>query len=145
MPAVTDKQRKFEEMGGVEAIKVATTAFYDYMYDDPWLSPFFDGIPREHIESQQVFFMQAALGGENKYGGKTPPSAHQHMYITQDIYDAREAHLKQAFKDCQTKPEMVERWLAIDDTFSSRIIKNSKDDCIMRYPAEGILDFPKPK
>ncbi len=142
--ADTNKQKQFEEMGGLTEIKRATKVFYEYVYDDPWLSQFFGDIPREHIESQQNFFMQAALGGENKYGGKTPPSAHQHMNITEDVYQARQAHLKQAFKDCNTPANMVERWLSIDETFHGRIVKESKDECVMRYPAEGILDFPKP-
>ena len=144
MPAVTDKEQKFEDMGGLAEVKRITVAFYDYIYDDPWLSQFFEGIPRDHIESQQNFFMQAALGGKNKYGGKTPPSAHQHINITQDVYDARQAHLKQAFKDCQTNPKMIEAWLAIDEAFSRRVIKASKSDCVMRYSTEGIRDFPKP-
>ncbi len=140
----TDKTRLFEEMGGITEIKRVTKVFYDYIYDDPWLKLFFDGIPRDHIESQQNFFMQAALGGENKYGGKTPPSAHQHMNITEEIYQARQSHLKQSFKDCNTNPKMAVRWLELDEIFHNRIVKKSKDDCVMRYPAEGIRDFPKP-
>ncbi len=140
----TDKSRLFEEMGGVTEIKRVTKVFYEYIYNDPWLKQFFDGIPREHIESQQNFFMQAALGGENKYGGKTPPSAHQHINITEEIYQARQSHLKQAFKDCNTSPKMSNRWLELDEIFHDRIVKKSIDDCIMRYPAEGIRDFKKP-
>ena len=86
--ADSDKSIAFEEMGGRAAIERVTFAFYERIYDDPWLKQFFDDIPRDHIESQQNDFMQTALGGPNRYSGKTPPSAHQHIYITQEIYDA---------------------------------------------------------
>ncbi len=142
--AETDKSDLFEKMGGRPAVDKVTKAFYERMYNDPWLKQFFDGIPRSHIESQQNEFMQAALGGFNRYAGKTPPSAHKHIYITQEVYDAREAHLKAAFIECNTSEMMVEKWLKVDATFHGRVVKQSKSDCIMRYSKEGIRDFPKP-
>jgi truncated hemoglobin YjbI len=142
--AEKDKHVLFEQMGGRPAVEQVTIAFYKRIYSDPWLKQFFDGIPRAHIESQQNEFMQAALGGFNRYAGKTPPSAHQHIFITQDVYDAREAHLLAAFAECNTHELMVEQWLKVDATFHGRIVKQSKDECIMRYPSEGIRDFQKP-
>lgn len=142
--ADSEKNIAFEQMGGRAAIERVTFAFYERIYNDPWLMQFFDDIPRDHIESQQNDFMQTALGGPNRYSGKTPPSAHQHIYITQEIYDAREAHLIAAFKECGTSELMVEKWLKVDETFQGRVVKKSKDECVMRYPSEGIIDIPKP-
>lgn len=138
-----DKSAIFEQMGGRPAVERVTSAFYERIYNDPWLKQFFEGIPRAHIESQQNEFMQAALGGFNRYAGKTPPSAHQHIYITQEVYDAREAHLKAAFRQCSTSELMVEKWLKVDAAFHGRVVKQSKDECIMRYSTEGIRDFPR--
>ncbi len=132
-------------MGGRNAVEKITTAFYEKIYADPWLSQFFEGIPQPHIEKQQNDFMQAALGGFNKYGGKTPPSAHQHINITEEVYAAREAFLEEAFAECQSHPDMIDMWRKVDETFKRRVVKESKDECIMRYPAEGIRDFPKPR
>lgn len=134
----------FEEMGGRAAIEKVTDAFYDKVYADAWLGPFFDGIPRTHIQSQQNDFMQAALGGRSGYSGKTPPTAHQHIYITEEMFEARQAHLKSAFKECHTSEKMVERWLAIEDAFRGRLVKSSISDCVMRYSAEGVRSFSKP-
>lgn len=142
--AETDKNAAFEDMGGRAAIERVTFAFYERIYNDPWLMQFFDDIPREHIESQQNDFMQAALGGPNRYSGKTPPSAHQHIFITQEIYDAREAHLMVAFDECSTSELMVEKWLKVDEAFYGRVVKTSKDECVMRYSSEGIVDIPRP-
>jgi hemoglobin len=140
----SDKALQFESMGGRTAVMQITTAFYDKVYADPWLSQFFEGIPRDHIESQQVDFMQAALGGHNQYGGKTPPSGHKHINITEEVFSARQGFLTQAFKDVNADQRMVEMWLKIEDTFKRKVVKDSIDDCEMRYPTEGIRDFPKP-
>lgn len=140
----TEKEMKFDEMGGREAVTRVTGAFYDKVYDDPWLSQFFEGIPRHHIESQQVDFMQAALGGHNQYGGKTPPSAHKHINITEEVFDARQKLLIAAFKEAEASEIMIESWLKIEDTFKRKVVKASIEDCEMRYSTEGIRDFPKP-
>lgn len=144
MSAVDKKLQMFEEMGGRAAIEKVTNAFYDKVYADAWLSPFFDGIPRTHIQAQQNDFMQQALGGPTFYSGKTPPSAHQHMFITEEIFEARRAHLISAFKECHTSEKMVETWLAMEDVFRGRLVKDSVSDCVMRYSTEGIRSFPKP-
>jgi truncated hemoglobin YjbI len=139
-----DKALQFEAMGGRAAVQRVTNCFYDKIYADSWLRQFFEGIPREHIESQQVDFMQAALGGYNQYGGKTPPSGHKHINITEEVYQARQNFLKQAFKEVSADPSMVDLWLKVEDTFKKRVVKESIDDCEMRYSTEGIRDFPKP-
>lgn len=141
---MSDKAALFESMGGRQAVMNVTKSFYDKVYEDPWLSQFFSGIPRDHIEAQQNDFMQAALGGYNQYGGKTPPSAHKHINITEDVFHARQQHLLQAFQDTHTCQTMIDAWLKIEDTFKRKVVKASIDDCEMRYSTEGIRDFPKP-
>ncbi len=140
----SDKEQQFEAMGGRAAVVRITSAFYDRIYADPWLSQFFEGIPRDHIESQQTDFMQAALGGHNQYGGKTPPHAHKHINITDDVFNARQGFLMEAFKEADAHDDMVALWLKIEDTFKRKVVKASIDDCEMRYSTEGIRDFPNP-
>jgi len=138
------KQLEFEEMGGTLMIEKISKIFYDYVYDDPWLKLYFAEVPQEHIERQQVAFMQAALGGENLYCGQTPPAAHKHMYITDELYEARQLLLDKSFKESNACPVLVEKWLRIDDAFFNRIVKNSPEDCQKRYKTDKILDFPNP-
>lgn len=139
-----EKLQVFEEAGGQAAIEKVTDVFYDKIYADPWLSQFFGQIPRTHIQSQQNDFMKMALGGPSNYQGKTPPSAHQHIYITEEMFDARQAHLKSAFRECNTSEKMVEMWLAIEEAFRGRLVKESVSGCVMRYSTEGILSYSKP-
>jgi len=139
------KQLEFEQMGGTAIIEKISKIFYDYIYDDPWLKLYFTDIPQEHIERQQVAFMQAALGGENLYCGQTPPAAHKHMYITDELYKARQVLLDKSFKESCASSLLIEKWLRIDDAFFNRIVKNTPEDCQKRYKTDKILNFPNPR
>jgi truncated hemoglobin YjbI len=138
------KQELFESYGGRAILEKVSTVFYDKIYADIWLKDFFQHVPQDYIEAQQVNFMQTALGGENIFAGKTPPHAHKHIYITDDVYRARENLLLESLKDCNASEALIKRWIEIEDTFYGRVVKKSIDECQVRYPGEGILDFPKP-
>ncbi|PHS13182.1 MAG: hypothetical protein COA86_17690 [Kangiella sp.] len=138
------KRAEYEEMGGQVILEHISKVFYDKIYEDPWLKQYFVNVPQEHIERQQVMFMQAALGGENLYCGQTPPAAHKHMYITDDLYRARQVLLDEAFVECNASQNLIEKWLRIDDAFFNRIVKASPQDCQVRYKSDTILDFPRP-
>ena len=139
------KRIEYEEMGGKAMLEAISTVFYDKIYEDPWLKQYFLEIPQEHIERQQVAFMQAALGGENLYCGQTPPAAHKHMYITDELFNARQVLLDQAFEKCNASNSLIEKWIRIDTAFFKRIVKDSPEECEKRYKTDTILNFPRPK
>jgi len=136
---------EFENMGGRQILVDISKNFYDKVYEDAWLKLYFEDIPQEHIEIQQVDFMQTALGGGKVYIGKAPPAAHQHMYITAALYAARQKLLFESFKECNASKPLIERWVKIDDAFFGRIVKSSPLECEKRYPTDEILDFPNPQ
>lgn len=138
------RKREFESMGGTQILEKISKLFYDKIYEDPWLKLYFANVPQEHIEKQQVAFMQAALGGENLYCGQTPPAAHKHMNITDELYQARQKLLYASFNEANAKDSLVQKWLRIDDAFFNRIVKRSPDDCERRYKTDNILNFPNP-
>ncbi|MGB0495593.1 MAG: group I truncated hemoglobin [Kangiellaceae bacterium] len=138
------KRKEYEEMGGKHMLEHISKIFYDKIYDDPWLKQYFAEIPQEHIERQQVAFMQAALGGENLYCGQTPPTAHKHMYITEELFQARQLLLDEAFAECNASPLLIEKWIRIDEAFFNRIVKSSPEECEKRYKSDKILNFQRP-
>jgi hemoglobin len=141
----SNKQEEFEKMGGTAMIEKISKIFYDKVYEDPWLKLYFQDVPQEHIERQQVAFMQAALGGENLYCGQTPPAAHKHMNITHALFEARQELLDEAFEESNTSELMIEKWQRIDDAFFNRIVKHAPEQCEKRYKTDKILDFPDPR
>jgi len=136
------KEKQFEAMGGAAMLENITAIFYDKIYAHDWLKLYFSEIPQEHIERQQVAFMQSALGGENLYCGQNPPTAHKHMYITHALFEARQELLDEAFKEANASELLIEKWQRIDDAFFNRIVKHAPEQCEKRYKSDKILDFP---
>ena len=53
----------FDEIGGESNIKLLVTTFYQHVLADPMLSPFFENVPVERLQSMQLEFFRVALGG----------------------------------------------------------------------------------
>lgn len=138
------KAEKFERIGGRKQLIKINKAFYDKVYTHPWLKLYFLEIPQEHIENQQVDFMQKVLGGENVYVGKTPATTHNHMYITNELFDVRQKLLQEAFNETDTCNELATMWLALDESFRRVITNESPDECERRFKTDVVLNFPKP-
>ncbi len=139
-----EKQQRYEQMGGRAAVIEISKDFYDKVYKHPWLKHYFAAIPQDHIEAQQIEFMQSALGGENRYVGKSPSCAHMHMYITEELFEARHKVLLDSFKACHASNDIIERWIKIEFAFKKTLVVTSLDQCKPRYPSDPILNFPNP-
>lgn len=134
----------FEKMGGRSSLVLINKIFYDKVYKHRWLKKFFEQVPQQHIEDQQVDFMQKVLGGENLYVGKAPPAAHMHIMINEEIFQVRRQLLKEAFVEANAKQELVDKWLALDDSFKRVLFKDSAAECKRRFKTDPIIDFPNP-
>jgi len=138
------KLADFEKMGGRESLVKINKVFYDKVYEHPWLKQYFLAIPQEHIENQQIDFMQKVLGGTNVYVGKTPPATHNHMFIPDELFEVRKQLLIEAFTETHANAELVDKWLALDESFRRLIVNESADECTPRFKTDPILNFPKP-
>lgn len=138
------KAEQFENMGGRAILMAINKVFYDKVYAHPWLKQYFLAIPQQHIEEQQVDFMQKVLGGSNVYVGKTPPVTHKHMYIPNELFDIRQQLLQEAFDETYASSELVNKWLLMDESFRRLIINKSPNECQPRFKTDPILNFPEP-
>jgi len=138
------KLELFEKMGGRNSLIKINKVFYDKVYQHAWLRQYFLAIPQEHIENQQIDFMQKVLGGTNVYVGKTPPATHNHMFIPNELFDIRKQLLIEAFEETQADAELVEKWLALDESFRRLIVNQSANECTARFKTDPILNFTKP-
>jgi hemoglobin len=135
----------FESIGGRNSLIAINKVFYDKVYKHPWLKLYFEKIPQDHIETQQVDFMQKVLGGENIYVGKAPPVSHTHMFITDELFEVRKQLLCEAFAETKTHPEMIDKWLSLDESFRRVLVKKSPTECVPRFKTDPILNFPNPE
>ena len=138
------KASSFEQMGGRSSLILINKIFYDKVYQHPWLKQFFENIPQQHIEDQQVDFMQRVLGGQNIYAGKAPPAAHMHIVITEEVFEVRQKLLKEAFNEAKASQELIDRWLTLDQSFKRVLLKAGPSQCKRRFNSDEILHFQKP-
>jgi len=139
------KIEDFNRIGGRASLIAINKVFYDKVYQHAWLKLYFIEIPQQHIEDQQVDFMQKVLGGENCYVGKAPPISHTHMFIPNELFDIRKQLLIESFNETNAHAEMIEKWLNLDESFRRVLVNKSPAECKRRFANDPILNFDKPK
>ncbi|MGE3609330.1 MAG: hypothetical protein AB7I27_07070 [Bacteriovoracaceae bacterium] len=125
-------------------IKIVTTEFYEIVYQDAWFKEIFKVIKQDQITSQQIDFMVGAFGGPQRFSGRMPGNAHPHIFIDEEMWEYREALLKQAFAKVNC-PEFIQtKWLKIDNAFKRQIVMKSVDECQKRFFTDEIIVVPNP-
>ena len=132
----------YDRLGGKETLIKVHKIFYDKAYAHPWLSKYFTDKPQELLEEQQTDFMMQLTGGPKIYAGKTPKSAHQHILITEELFELRARLLSDSIKEAGLSDDLRQEWLDADATFKRVLIKKSEAECSRAYPDQPILDFP---
>lgn len=133
----------YDRLGGKETFIKVHKIFYDKAYADPWLRKYFTDKPQEVLENQQTDFMVQLMGGPKIYGGKSPKSAHQHMVITDELFELRSNMLSESIKEVGIADGLRQEWLDADRTFKRALEKKSEAECTQAYPNQAILNFPR--
>ena len=139
------KQTPYERVGGREGILKVAKIFYDKVYAHPWIGKYFEKIPQGHIENQQTDFMSGALNGPKVFCGRLPNDAHPHMIISDELFDLRNQLLLESLDEAGIDEDMKKFWLAIDESFRSRIVNPDRAKAKKRYFTDEILDFENPE
>ena len=139
------KQSLFDAIGGITTLQKAHKIFYDKIYAHPWLKQFFVGHDQEAIENRQTTFIGKKMGGPIEYKGKDLKMAHRQMYITQELFDIRQALLKESLKELEVPDDLAARWLKVDSAFKRMIVKDSIESFYsVTWKYEKRLIIPKP-
>ena len=139
------KYPDFEKLGGKVMLEKISKVFYDKVYEHAWIGLYFKEVPQERIESQQVDFMQGALGGPTSYCGRLPVPAHKHMFINEELFDIRQELLQEAFVEACACQELIDKWLRIDNAFRPKLVKKNIGDCEKRFFTDEIVLFKDPR
>jgi truncated hemoglobin YjbI len=124
-------------------VKKITEEFYELVYQDDWLKHVFT-IDQKVITSQQIDFMVGALGGEKRYGGKSPGDAHPHIFVNEEMWQRREELLLLAMTKVGSPPELNAKWLKIDLAFKRHIVMTNPSECKKRFFSDELIIVPKP-
>lgn len=134
----------YEEIGGADVVHRVHQRLYDALFDEPWLEKFFYGKSKEVLVEKQTQFMIAAFNGPNNYKGDTPAFVHMHMFITEEMLEVRNTLLKNAILAEGLSASIAERWLKVDQSFWSALIKKSVDECVLKCVGQMPVVAKKP-
>lgn len=133
-----------EKIGGIEAIRRVHVKFYDILFDEPWIGQFFAGKDPKSLVLKQTQFMAMCFGAKNDYKGETPAVAHMHMLITEEMIALREKILRKCILEEGINEELCDKWVEVDHFYGSFIIKNSKEECILKCMGQAPATANKP-
>jgi hemoglobin len=134
-----------DEIGGKACVERVHKILYDKLLSHPWLKDFFVGMQRWHLEVQQTDFMIDMFGNSPKcYQGRLPMKAHQHLFITEEVFMIRHDLLAKSITEANVSDVHKERWLKIDMGLKAAIVKETIDECEGRYRMEKVITVPKP-
>ncbi|WP_049979452.1 group I truncated hemoglobin [Halolamina rubra] len=95
---MSEAETIYAEIGGRDAVESVVSEFYDRVFDDPLLEPYFEGIDREQLYAHQVQFISAVAGGPVDYDGADMQEAHAGMGITGEAFDRVATYLEEALR-----------------------------------------------
>lgn len=113
----------WQALGGRDGLRAILTDFYDRVYADARLSPFFVRTTKEWAIDHQFAFLCQILTGENLYFGDRPRNAHHWMVISDELFDYREALMATVLAEHGVPAELAADLRAIDESFRSHIVK----------------------
>jgi len=112
----------FERIGGVPAIKATVDGLYERVLNDPTLAPFFEKVNLRWLKSQQNAFFIQALGGPAVYKGKDMKTAHAHMAISQEHFQAVAGHLVAVMTDLSVPSSLIDEVVGVVAPLSGAIV-----------------------
>ncbi len=97
--------------------------FYQRVFSDERLSPFFHKITPQRAIHKQYEFLADLFSGERAFFGMNPFNAHHWMVISDELFDYREALFEQVLLEHGLARELIRRWLALHELFRAEIVK----------------------
>ncbi|WP_248898222.1 group I truncated hemoglobin [Haloplanus halobius] len=88
----------YTKIGGREAVEAVVSDFYDRVFEDPNLKPYFEGTDKDALYAHQVQFISAVTGGPVSYDGDDMQQAHEGMGITEEDFDRVATYLAEALE-----------------------------------------------
>jgi hemoglobin len=106
----------YEDIGGKDAVNAAVELFYDKVFADALLAPFFEQTDRPRQIAKQKAFLTYAFGGSPNYSGKSLRQAHKGAVahgLTDTHFDAVAGHLQTTLQELGVAPALVSQVMQI--------------------------------
>ena len=113
----------WHQLGGDNVVRAVLTTFYQSVYQDPQLLPFFERVTMDRIIGKQFAFLKENILGEQVFLGEQPRNTHNWMVINDALFDHRQHLMLQAMRQHQLSESLIERWSAYEEQFRRDIVK----------------------
>lgn len=123
--SIAPQPELWEALGRGQTLSKILAHFYDMVYEDERLSPYFHGIPKEFVAQKVYEFFASLFGRETGFFGRNPYNTHHWMVISNDMFDHHEAVLEKAIRAFDIPEPLIRRWMAINELFRSEIVKSA--------------------
>lgn len=136
----------YARLGGDELLRSVLDAFYDRVFVDPALAPFFARADKPTLKGKQFGFLKRCFTGEEGvYMGQRPRNAHHHMVISDAQFDHRARLMEQVLREAGLADEDVRRWLAVEEIFRQQIVKAKPWPLFYRGVQTAWSEEPRPE
>jgi hemoglobin len=108
---MSESQSIYAEIGGQDTVETVVSDFYDRVFEDPLLEPYFEGIDRNTLYAHQVQFISSVAGGPVSYDGVDMQQAHKGMGITGEAFDRVATYLGDALRENNVAEDNIDEIL----------------------------------
>jgi hemoglobin len=117
----------FDLIGGEETIRAATEAFYERVYADDTLRPFFRTTDMDQLRARQRMFLSMLLGGSPSYSGRDIAAAHaaaREHGLNDGHFDRFIRHFRDALKEVGVEPRKARKVLKLLESKRSTVLNS---------------------
>ena len=98
----------YQTVGGAEGITRIVDLFYEKLWADPELQPYFAGIDRERLKHHQRQFLTFALGGGTlAYEGRALGDSHANLKITNEAFSKVQWYLRVTLEELDVDRPLI--------------------------------------
>lgn len=105
------------------AVRAVLEKFYNAVYADPLLRPYFARVTMDRVIGKQYAFLRQSITGEATYIGERPRNVHHWMVIPDFVFEHRQRLMLQAQQAIGLSPAIISRWNRYEEQYRPDIVK----------------------
>lgn len=114
----------WDELGGDATVRAVLTTFYNRVYADADLRPFFERVTLDRIIGKQFAFLKENIQGLPVFLGEQPGNSHNWMVISDALFDHRQHLMLAAMREHGIAEDLIARWSRYEEQFRPDIVKD---------------------
>jgi truncated hemoglobin YjbI len=119
----------FEQLGGEPRLRAIVDDFVDRCFDDMMIGFLFTHAERSRIKRLEYEHAANHLGASVEYSGRALDQAHRPHRIFGGQFDRRRQILLETLRDHEAPDEVIDAWLAHQDSLRALITKDPDSNC----------------